>query len=502
MQSKFVLAWLAFTLAWPCLAQEPSGNSTVARSELLKRAELTFYLAEQARETNPELALTKLEELEQILDQGDKEPKEVVSAIADFRSSLANARQQIGRVWPSLEVIERRLAANPAAIEASDVYAAKVMTEIKRNRPNGPDVSLKTLLTYHDTARGALERGQRVLRSAHDVVADGQAKIVLADEIQMLGMQQRQLDREAGRLAQEGRQFPNRPRNLDELFDQSGLRDHKLASRLKRGQEDASLADTRVLLIATNAESQLARQLIALRYFFTDSFKLPPDGVQSFGIALAGYRVVWANTTSEANECRTLLEKHKVKIPGEKEAVFLVLDNQGTLVAATSTADLQTEEKFDVLRLTKFLEQHAVNMAERDAEQLLDAAYAQAKRDGKRVLLQISGPGCAPCIKLKRYLREQETLVQKDYVCVVLDGRMTNSRRAIDRLGKRVDSIPWFAILDADAKLLTTSVGPRGNIGYPYDPLSIRHFESMLRSTAQNLNADEIKKLIAALEND
>jgi len=56
-----------------------------------------------------------------------------------------------------------------------------------------------------------------------------------------------------------------------------------------------------------------------------------------------------------------------------------------------------------------------------------------------------------------------------------------------------------MVIVDADAKSLITSDGPRGNIGYPSDAAGIAHFERMLRTTARRLTDTQMRSLINAL---
>jgi hypothetical protein len=60
--------------------------------------------------------------------------------------------------------------------------------------------------------------------------------------------------------------------------------------------------------------------------------------------------------------------------------------------------------------------------------------------------------------------------------------------------------IPWMVILDSAGKPLITSDGPRGNIGYPFEPHEIEHFIVMLQQTAQRLTADQIAQVEAMLQ--
>ena len=59
--------------------------------------------------------------------------------------------------------------------------------------------------------------------------------------------------------------------------------------------------------------------------------------------------------------------------------------------------------------------------------------------------------------------------------------------------------IPWTAVLDADGKVLATSDGPDGNIGFPSSAEEIDHFMAMLRTSATRLTEADFAAIKAAL---
>ena len=76
---------------------------------------------------------------------------------------------------------------------------------------------------------------------------------------------------------------------------------------------------------------------------------------------------------------------------------------------------------------------------------------------------------------------------------------MTNGREVAGRLGKPEKSgIPWLVILDAAGEQLMTSDGPKGNIGYPFEPHEIEYFLTMLKSTAK-MGEERLAEVEAAL---
>jgi hypothetical protein len=102
---------------------------------------------------------------------------------------------------------------------------------------------------------------------------------------------------------------------------------------------------------------------------------------------------------------------------------------------------------------------------------------------------------------LKRFIHRRRELFEKDYVYVSLDQRWENSAEIAKSLkpDKKPRGIPWSAILGSEGKMLATSDGLGGNIGFPSQPKEIDHFISMLESTAVRMTEAEREKLRADL---
>ena len=78
---------------------------------------------------------------------------------------------------------------------------------------------------------------------------------------------------------------------------------------------------------------------------------------------------------------------------------------------------------------------------------------------------------------------------------------MTNGREVAGRLGKpEKGGIPWLVILDAAGEKLITSDGPKGNIGYPFEPNEIEYFLTMLKTTATNMSEEQLGKVEESLD--
>jgi hypothetical protein len=176
------------------------------------------------------------------------------------------------------------------------------------------------------------------------------------------------------------------------------------------------------------------------------------------------------------------------------EMRLAVMAPDGAFVADSSERELSKDGTLDAPRLVAFLKKNAPVLP--DARKLLDDALAQAKRDGKRVLVEESGAYCGWCVKLAQYLDEHRALIDKDFVWIAVDPRFSNGKEVIETLRKTSGGIPWTIILNSDGTPLISSDGPKGNIGYPSSEEGRAHWETMLRTAAQNLTDAEIKQLV------
>jgi RNA polymerase sigma factor (sigma-70 family) len=195
-------------------------------------------------------------------------------------------------------------------------------------------------------------------------------------------------------------------------------------------------------------------------------------------------------------------------IPDSKDhtPILAVLDAAGNLTA-THTLQVNEKHKLDGAALTTFLRKH--KLAARDAERMLADARQKAKAEDKRVFFIASASWCGPCRRLARYLAEHKDELERHYLFVKIDiSRDQHADAVCKRLqqGKH-NGVPWYAILDADGKVLITSNAPEedprygtSNIGFPSSPESIEHFLTMLKQTAPRLSQEQRNALRKALE--
>ena len=280
---------------------------------------------------------------------------------------------------------------------------------------------------------------------------------------------------------------PYRPPTIEDYITRAFKDQDSLSARTAQKLSDAKLARQQVLVVVADPESIATRQFFEARY---DSAK--PN--RELRRALANYMILAIDAKQTA-----FLQDLGVAAPEKDRAKLAVLDPDRRVVAEVKFEDLAEDGKLDRVRLTEFLNARRVPLPDADKE--LASALATAVREDKRVLVQVSGPGCAPCILLSRYLDSQKELISKDYVYVKLDTRMPSADEVVGKLREPSQrSVPWMVILSADGKALVTSDGDEGNIGHPNGETGKAHFGLMLRVTRQRLSDDDLSTLLAGLK--
>jgi uncharacterized protein YyaL (SSP411 family) len=195
-----------------------------------------------------------------------------------------------------------------------------------------------------------------------------------------------------------------------------------------------------------------------------------------------------------------------------------ILDANGKPLANQETGSLELKEKngesvlgqgmgHDPAKVLKFLKDHQAAPA--DANAVLKAALAEAKKNDKRVFLHFGAPWCGWCHRLEDWMHRNDIskLLAKDFVDVKVDvDRMTNGNDVLAKYNSagQKTGIPWFVFLDAEGKPVADCMreenGKKENIGFPAAPAEVAHFESMLRKGAKKLSSAEIAKIVESLK--
>lgn len=196
-----------------------------------------------------------------------------------------------------------------------------------------------------------------------------------------------------------------------------------------------------------------------------------------------------------------IAEKYGAELKKGGAPYLTVLDADGKPVANQETGPLESGDRHDSAKVLEFLRKHQA--APLDAQQVLKDGLARAAAEKKMLFLHFGAPWCGWCHRLEDWMAEPEmkALLSKDFIDVKIDqDRMTGAREVQGTFRKDdKGGIPWFAFVAADGKVLATSDGEKGNVGFPAQPAEIAHFEKILAATKKNLTDADIRALCKRL---
>lgn len=265
----------------------------------------------------------------------------------------------------------------------------------------------------------------------------------------------------------------------DLLRRMNAFAEHDASGRLAMNLERAGINAQQIVVFCSDPDSTLSDQFFAAQN----------EDLRLQRILRRNY-IIQCVPPQKAKE----LTEYGIVEPSEHGAGFTIVDAGGNAVAQQRFEDGSDD---GLGALTEFLEHHANVFP--DAKQILEAALEQAKNEDKRVLIQMGGPSCGPCIRLAGYLSGQKDLISKDYVYVKIDWRMTSAEEVQESLGAGLRSVPWMVVLSDDGKPLVNSRSLQGNIGFPENDSQKLHFRKMIESTSRRLSKSDIETLMASL---
>jgi len=215
---------------------------------------------------------------------------------------------------------------------------------------------------------------------------------------------------------------------------------------------------------------------------------------------LEPYQVVVINTSDEKfDEALPVIEKLGLEIDPGADAMLVFADAQGEVLHQEMLGRLVRETELDTVGTTSLLVEHAPEPL--DANELLASALADAVAHDKRVIVQETATWCGPCWRLSRYFHANKEKLEEEYILVKMDHRWIDAEQIMEGIRDGASGgIPWWAILDSDGEVLITSNNEDGrNIGFPGSDAGKAHYRTMLETTAQRLDEEQIDALVDAV---
>jgi hypothetical protein len=137
------------------------------------------------------------------------------------------------------------------------------------------------------------------------------------------------------------------------------------------------------------------------------------------------------------------------------------------------------------------------------AGELLTTGLTKAKKDSRAVFLSFGSPTCGWCKYLEKYHARPavEKTLGKYLVFVKVDVvENPGGQELYNKYAPKPGGVPVWVILSADGKVLGDSFEEgKGNVGFPYEPNELVHYERVMRAALPQLTADELAGLMKEL---
>jgi thiol-disulfide isomerase/thioredoxin len=135
---------------------------------------------------------------------------------------------------------------------------------------------------------------------------------------------------------------------------------------------------------------------------------------------------------------------------------------------------------------------------------LLADGLAKARGEGRAVFLAFGAPTCGWCKYLDQYHARPAVAktLHKHLVFVKVDVvEHPGGTELYQKYTPRQGGVPVWVILSADGKVLGDSFADgKTNVGFPYEPNELVHYERVLRAALPQLSGDELALLMKELK--
>jgi len=190
-------------------------------------------------------------------------------------------------------------------------------------------------------------------------------------------------------------------------------------------------------------------------------------------------------------------------MPGTPQVATVLYAAGTTIVSEAGNAFVTGQDsKPEVIQkeLLDFLVKHRAKPM--DANEILQKAIAEGTTDKKIVFLHFGAPWCGWCHRMEDWMAEPQVaaILGKAFADLKVDtDRMLGGQALLKKYCEKQGGIPWFVFVSPeDGTVVTTSDGPKGNIGFPATDEEIAYFVTMLETT-KRLSPEDIHLLNESL---
>lgn len=289
--------------------------------------------------------------------------------------------------------------------------------------------------------------------------------------------------------------FKTNTQKIQDLGDVDTLRtwfssDARPLSRFTEALTEAKRTKQGVLAIFCSPTDPAFREIMRLR-----------TNNESLRQTLDNYRLIaFDSSVPPHSGLSKLTQRLDIELQQESPSThFCIFNTNGELLDEMNIA-MTAGQKFPQDRLREMLLANIPSFP--DAAELFETSLKRAATNNKKILLQESGPNCGPCVNMHKFLTATRELWSSDFVWLELDQRWPGTEEIIRNLrGDRESTIPWYAILDADGKMLASSFNSTDkNMGFPASRDSNSHFRHMIEEHATRMTADDISRMMDELK--
>ncbi|QJW98297.1 DUF255 domain-containing protein [Frigoriglobus tundricola] len=141
------------------------------------------------------------------------------------------------------------------------------------------------------------------------------------------------------------------------------------------------------------------------------------------------------------------------------------------------------------------------------ATAVLAEGLSAAKKDGKAVFLAFGSPACGWCKYLDKYHARPAVAktLGKHLVFVKVDViENEGGQKLYEKYAPEPGGVPVWVVLSAEGKVLGDSFadknGKKDNVGFPYEPNEVAHYEKVLRAALPKLTDAEVAEVVKELK--